>query len=110
MLVCMEPFARNLQSEMERRGWNQTTLAKRSGLAKATIGRYLSGERTPGLLEATEIAKALGVPLDHLVGISSEIPSVTEREILKLIRLLGEDEARRRLIQAPKNRSNHEAN
>jgi transcriptional regulator with XRE-family HTH domain len=101
MLVCMEPLQTLLTESLDSRGWSNTELAKRVGVSPATVGRWISGERTPSLSDAAQISRVLGIPLDHLAGLESPIPTASEREILRIVRVVGEDEARRRLVQAP---------
>jgi transcriptional regulator with XRE-family HTH domain len=97
----MEPFASIIRETLDSRGWSQSELCRRCGISKAAMSRYVNGERTPSLLDAAQISRVLGIPLDYLAGLPSEIPSVSEREILRIVRVVGEDEARRRLVKAP---------
>jgi transcriptional regulator with XRE-family HTH domain len=88
---------------------DQSELANKVGLSKSTISRILSGTQEPKLGLANEIAKALGVTLDLLVEDSEEISetdrmvTVSEEEvtILKMARVIGVDEAMKRLMNAP---------
>ena len=98
-----------LQRLCALRGLDQSGLASKVGLSKSSISRILSGRQEPKLRLAFDLAKALGVTLDHLVSDSPEVgPTdqlvmVTEDEmtILKIIRRLGTDVAIDRLLSVP---------
>ena|SRR3990167_1019554 len=55
-------FSAWLQAEMDRRGYTQAELARRSGLSGATVSLILSGERAPGARTCKALAHALGLP------------------------------------------------
>jgi len=62
MLCClMETFSLWLQGWMDRLGWDQSEMARRAGVTRATINRVLSETRRPGPATCAAIAKALGV-------------------------------------------------
>lgn len=46
-----------------QRGWTQEELAKRVGVARATIARIETGNRRPSLALLEQLAQALKVPL-----------------------------------------------
>lgn len=52
---------------MCQQGFSQAELARRSGLSKSSVSRYLSGERTPGAPAALALSRALGVSLGELL-------------------------------------------
>lgn len=45
------------------RGWNQTALARASGIDKSLISRYESGKQAPSRRNLERIAAAVGTPL-----------------------------------------------
>ncbi len=51
---------REFREQMGREGWSQEYLARRCGLALATVNRLEVGSREPNLRSARRIAKALG--------------------------------------------------
>jgi transcriptional regulator with XRE-family HTH domain len=68
-------FRERLRHLRERRGWNQNELAKRSGVAQAVIHRLEAGVRGVDHLSvgvARRLARALGVSVDHLIGMYDE--------------------------------------
>lgn len=82
-------FAENVKSELEFQDIQIKELAKRTGISKNTLDKYLSGKKAqPGVENAVKIAKALGVSVEYLVRNSEKetFPSIqlTESEILIL--------------------------
>ena len=57
-------FANWLQNELDKRGWNQAELARKSGAKTASISRVMTGTRNIGPDLAISIALALGLPAD----------------------------------------------
>jgi transcriptional regulator with XRE-family HTH domain len=65
----MDIFCARLKEHRERFGWNQSELARRSGVPSQVISRLESGTRTGLTLDvARRLARALGVSLDALAG------------------------------------------
>lgn len=60
-------FARRLVALMHERGWNQTDLARRSGLKIATIGTYVRARSLPGHSNLLTLAETLGVKVPDLL-------------------------------------------
>jgi transcriptional regulator with XRE-family HTH domain len=59
--------ARNVRRLRRERGYSQSELARRSGLAKQTLSSIEAGEANPTVLTLTAIADALAVPVAHLL-------------------------------------------
>lgn len=80
----IELFKQRLYEARERAGFStNAALAAASGASSASIGNYMNGKRTPrGLLDLVPIAKALGVSLDYLCGLSDD-PKPSERFALE---------------------------
>jgi len=55
-----EDFVIWIKEELDRRGWSQNELARRSGLTSMGVSHVLTMNRNPGLEFCTSIAKALG--------------------------------------------------
>lgn len=53
---------------MEAKHLNQKKLAALAGITEASMSKYLSGERTPRIDIIVNIANALGVTTDELIG------------------------------------------
>lgn len=62
-------FDQILAHAMDERGMNAVQLASLTGLSSGAISRYLAGDRQPTVYSIQQIAKALGVSADYLVGI-----------------------------------------
>lgn len=81
-------FSDNLKKAMAHRGVTQAWLADKSNQKEATISRYVNGvNKSPQIDILVEIAKALNVSTDYLLGIS-DVPLTIEnlsREELLLI-------------------------
>ena len=65
-------FQERLQKAMSKSGFkSNVALSSKTGVSAATIGNYIKGSRKPrGAEEIVPIAKALGVSVDYLYGIS----------------------------------------
>ncbi len=53
---------------MDEKRLTQKELANLSGITEASMSKYLSGERTPRIDVIVNIANALGVTTDELIG------------------------------------------
>lgn len=62
-------FTDNLRSIIEKRGINQKWLASEVNSTEATISRYVNGERLPKIDVLVEIASALHITMDELLGL-----------------------------------------
>jgi len=76
-------FANRLKHIREDKGIKREQIAKEIGTSAAIIGRYERGERTPSIDIAKNIAQALNVSLDYLVGDSSIL--VKDKSLIKRI-------------------------
>lgn len=70
-----------LKMLMKEKGLNQKELAKISGITEASMSKYLSGERTPRIDVIVNLANALQVTTDELIG------NDIENDQMNLIRL-----------------------
>lgn len=61
-------FAKQFKELIDKRGLTQRAVAERINTTETTISRYVSGDRTPNIETAVELASVLGVTLDVLVG------------------------------------------
>lgn len=64
-------FAKQFKSLIDKRGLTQRVIAERINTTETTISRYVSGDRTPNIETAVELATVLGVSMDTLVGFES---------------------------------------
>jgi transcriptional regulator with XRE-family HTH domain len=70
-------FAKQLRLLKDQRGLSQKEIADRLDTTEATISRYVSGDRTPNIETAVELATLLGVSMDTLCGVE---PPAVERQ------------------------------
>lgn len=70
-------FAKQLRLLKDQRGLTQKEIADRLETTEATISRYVSGDRTPNIETAVELASLLNVSMDTLCGID---PPAVERQ------------------------------
>ena len=68
MLFDKQVFAANLRAERARRDMSQSELADRSGINHATISQYEDGAFVPGGDKLCQLASALGVTPNDLMG------------------------------------------
>lgn len=59
---------RQVVAAMKDAGESRLSLAEKAGIARPTLNRSLDGHRPFNTDELDQIAKALGVPLETLVG------------------------------------------
>lgn len=63
-------FGENLKKIRKEKKWSQMQLANVSGVDRALISKYENNTATPSVYTAYDIAKALGVSLENLVGVA----------------------------------------
>ena len=66
--IMSTDFGNRLKTVREEKGLKREDIAKKIGTSSAIIGRYERNERTPNIDIAKNIAEALEVSLDYLVG------------------------------------------
>lgn len=71
-------LGRRIARARVRKGWNRNQLARAAGVTWANLTRYEEGKNEPGASRILEIAKALDVSLDWLLGRAGapEVPGV----------------------------------
>ncbi len=57
-----------IQRELNRIGWNQAELARRTGLTPMTVSNIVAGKHEPKVSILKSIAEALGVSADQLLS------------------------------------------
>ena len=68
----MATLGGRIQALLETREMTRKELCKKTGLTEAAISRYITGKREPKSITLSEIAKALDVTVDELVGTACE--------------------------------------
>ena len=97
-------FSAWIQEQMEQRKWEQSDLARESGITSAQISRILSGARNAGPDACTAIARAFRLPPEEVFRAAGILPPVspmttTRREADYLFARLTEEEQRFLLTQ-----------
>ena len=76
----------------KRKKLSQDTLAEKIGISRVAIGNYERGDRSPTAEVIVELAKALEVSADILLGINhieiDDLLTIEERILIKNYRLL----------------------
>lgn len=67
-----QALAAQLRAERAASGLTQDELARRIGVSKMSVRRYLSGERPVAVPHFVELASALGLTIDELIRRSNE--------------------------------------
>ena len=79
-------FGQRLKTVREEKGMKREQVANKIGTSAAIIGRYERNERTPSVDIAKNIAEALEVSLDYLVGDTTVL--LKDKKMLYRIELL----------------------
>ena len=66
-----EIFISQLDQARKEKGLTQRELANRVGVTEVSMSRYINGTRVPSGPIVVNIAKALGISVDYLVGTSN---------------------------------------
>ncbi len=85
-------FGEQLLSIRKKKKVSQDELAKQIGVHAPVIGRYERNEVKPSIDVATNIANALGVSLDFLVGITDvDLDNEVLHQVMDIQKLNDED-------------------
>ena len=71
-------IGRNLSRILKERGVTQAELARRLGIARAGINKYVQGVAAPSPRNIVRIARALGVTTDTLLSAQEALPQGEE--------------------------------
>lgn len=91
-------FAERLAVMLELRDMTQGQLAVKSGISQPHISRILRGENVPNVDIAAQLAAALNVSLDWLVGLPERQPDALrpeEDQLLRIFRRISDERGRR---------------
>lgn len=84
----MTEFGNKLSELLKENDITQRELAKKVGLSEQCICRYINGNRVPKATSVVEIAKALNVDIDYLIGNSHE-PTV--KDLIRALSIKSND-------------------
>ena len=85
-------FGQKLLELRKQKGLNREELAKSIGTSGAIIGKYERNERTPSVEIARNIANALAVSLDFMVGNTDQMIDPSMIQKIQEIQQLPEDD------------------
>lgn len=72
-MYSAKTLGENLREHLTSHGISQKWVAEKMNTTTATVSRYVSGDRVPGLESLVELAQALGVSVDYLLGIEQPV-------------------------------------
>lgn len=78
-----EIFISRLDQARKEKGLTQRELANRVGVTEVSMSRYINGARVPSGPIVVNIAKALGISVDYLVGTSNVKKRQTNADRIK---------------------------
>ena len=73
-------FSEWLQTEMNKRGWSQSDLARCADLNRAVINKLLNGKSHPQPPTLEAISRALKIPLETTYRAAGLLPANTESD------------------------------
>jgi transcriptional regulator with XRE-family HTH domain len=79
-------FVSWLNDEMNKRGWSNSELHRRSGMATSTISMILGGQNKPGWDFCLAIANALGEPPEKVFRLANLLPPLPASEDEQIIK------------------------
>lgn len=82
------------------RGVSVREVARQLGESYSTVDRWFNGQGMPRFDQAMKLAEYFEVSLDELAGKRAGATDPREEAVLRMVRLLGCDEAERRLLLA----------
>ncbi len=69
-MYSAKTFGENLREHLSSHGISQKWVAERMSTTTATVSRYVSGDRVPSVENLVDLAQALNVSVDYLLGVS----------------------------------------
>jgi transcriptional regulator with XRE-family HTH domain len=76
--VVARRFGHAVRHLRVQRGWSQEALAARAELNRSYMGEIERADVMPSLATADKLARALGLPLSHLIAHSEPLRAVVE--------------------------------
>ena len=73
-------FSGWIESELQKRGWQVSELARRADTYPATIARIINRERKPGPDVCQGIARAFGMPSEDVFRIAGLLPQLPDED------------------------------
>ena len=97
-------FAINLRRILHERSIPVSTFAKRAGIYRSNINRYMAGECYPGFENIHKIADTLELPVADLFVDNGRVPKTSDVRAQKLLRCFSQlsEIGKDRLVHAAK--------
>jgi transcriptional regulator with XRE-family HTH domain len=95
-------FGKWLEQEMEKREWNASILARKSGIDAGNLSRVITGVRNAGPDMCQAIAKGLGYPVDTVYRQAGLLPQAANGEEMAQLEEIARNlspEERRELLE-----------
>lgn len=73
-------FVTWLTGEIDRRGWNNSELARRAGLVPSAISQVISGTRKPGFEFCIKVARPLDMTPEEVLRRAGLLPKLSAPE------------------------------
>ena len=73
-------FPEWLQTEMDKRGWSQSDLARSAELNRAVINKLLNGKSQPQPATLEAISRALRIPLETIYRAAGLLPASSDHD------------------------------
>lgn len=86
-----EEFAKALYERMANKGWNQSQLARYSGLNRDAVSTYIRARSTPSPDNLAKLANTLGCKPEELMANYFEAAAAEQPSKLELREVHGED-------------------
>ncbi len=77
-MKTLDTLARRIRVQLRAQRMTQAELAKKANITEAGISRYVNGVRSPKADQIVQLAKALGVSSDYLLGLSESRSEVIQ--------------------------------
>lgn len=88
-------FRARLNALISRKSRGRVQVCEDTGIATATLSRYINGERTPDLEYVFRLAQYFHVSMDYLIGLdTNEASSLSpeDKELLKAYEMASSDD------------------
>ena len=86
----------------KEKGLSHSELARRIGLTRSSLGKYLKDQQTPLLHHFEAIVKDLKVSADYLLGISDDPVPYYDKETMGLVKMVYERPEMKALLESCK--------
>jgi len=82
-----------LKAALAKAGMNQSELARRIGVERAAVSKWVTGRATPTLENLQKAAQVLGMSISEILGDEVLLAETkTERDILKALRSMSQED------------------